>query len=740
MQLVRGLLWRFTRTCCVFALGSALGCPVPDAPDAASATDAVATDQGAVDASAGGDRESPGDASRDGAAASDARLTDATVADITQPDTANALPCDQLASISAPSAQVASVVADGSASCTDRFVELLISTPARYVDAFVQLVPSSASSPLFYSCYAAMSRMQWDKPVIDVLYAGLPAAVAAVSATWLRDNWANYFLAGLERGEFYRCPAPLPATGSGLLAELGYTGYSCTESVAQALAPLLDQAALDALLDLAQHAPRGWTRRNGWRSVGRLAEQPAGQQPRLLLDQNATAIRATAVASLQSDRYADALHDAIWVLDAGFFPTFEALPPLQAISLDAGFDSSLRFRAAAAASRLITARTGTVPQSDVDYLISALASDDFWVRAEAAYTCERLSIDGRAAASGDESRLAAALQAAYDAETNIVARAYQARAIDQRTGSSLYPALRQSYEASHLATTQTGTGFTIRSGLASGAVAALVVLLETETTAFYELLGNDFTAPVAGDANATAVVVVFATMAEYQDYMNAFVGYAAYAGGLYLEGSGTLYTFERTPQESTYTLEELLQHEYAHRLQARHVFPGLWGDSGYFDQAKGWADEGSAEFFAGIVFSGSSYDADPLRLGPLGRICGQSFSDLATLLTLRAGYDEYGTFDYDNAWAFIYFMQHARQTSLLALRQALRADTYAYANWTSIAGVSVADLQTEWHAALDGYCTQAGFRAAIAPRTGPTTLRLRGDEIWLGRGAPAGVL
>ncbi len=71
-------------------------------------------------------------------------------------------------------------------------------------------------------------------------------------------------------------------------------------------------------------------------------------------------------------------------------------------------------------------------------------------------------------------------------------------------------------------------------------------------------------------------------------------------GGMYIEGIGTFYTFERTKDDSRYTLEELFRHEFVHYLQGRYVVPGMWGEMEiYEDERMTWYEEGGAEYFAG---------------------------------------------------------------------------------------------------------------------------------------------
>ncbi len=188
--------------------------------------------------------------------------------------------------------------------------------------------------------------------------------------------------------------------------------------------------------------------------------------------------------------------------------------------------------------------------------------------------------------------------------------------------------------------------------------------------------------------------------------MSVFVGFGAYAGGLYLEGIGTLYTYQRTPEESTYTVEELIQHEFGHYLQGRYVYPGIWGESGYHDEPKGWADEGLAEFLGGLIFEEGGGYISPIPSKHLDIICGvESYRGLASLLGQREGYDQAGVFDYNNGWAFVYYLMTQRKAEALNVYVSFRNSTYALADFAVIAGVlSVAELESDWHTAVGGWC------------------------------------
>ncbi len=75
-------------------------------------------------------------------------------------------------------------------------------------------------------------------------------------------------------------------------------------------------------------------------------------------------------------------------------------------------------------------------------------------------------------------------------------------------------------------------------------------------------------------------MVIYNSPAEYQ-FNRQLYGYETNNGGLYIEGTGTFFTYERTPEESIYSLEELFRHEFTHYLQGRWKLPGLWGQGKY---------------------------------------------------------------------------------------------------------------------------------------------------------------
>jgi hypothetical protein len=201
---------------------------------------------------------------------------------------------------------------------------------------------------------------------------------------------------------------------------------------------------------------------------------------------------------------------------------------------------------------------------------------------------------------------------------------------------------------------------------------------------------------------------LFANPAIYQEYMGAFIGYGASAGGLYLEDRATLYTYERSPQQSSYTVEELIKHEFGHYLNGRYVFPGLWGAAGYHTQPKAWADEGFAEVLGGLSFDGGTYAING-RPVHVSTICASMpFRTINSLTTQRTGFDQPGVFDYSNGWALNYFLWVKRKPQAQNLFTSLRADTYTQPNFASIAGVPLTTLESDWHAEMTSWCTTGG--------------------------------
>ncbi|GAA0063975.1 collagenase [Clostridium sp. CTA-1] len=117
---------------------------------------------------------------------------------------------------------------------------------------------------------------------------------------------------------------------------------------------------------------------------------------------------------------------------------------------------------------------------------------------------------------------------------------------------------------------------------------------------FHRIIGND--KPLeSGNADDVLTMVIYNSPKEYK-LNRTLYGYSVDNGGIYIEGIGTFFTYERTPEESIYSLEELFRHEFTHYLQGRYLVPGLFNEGDFYKGNSGritWFEEGSAEFFAG---------------------------------------------------------------------------------------------------------------------------------------------
>jgi hypothetical protein len=605
----------------------------------------------------------------------------------------------------------------GAPACATRLVDLLVRDPGRHLDAFAALVASpAATDALFDATYAALhqDRLRFALPVVKNLHARLPPAVEACAGAYRCPDWRAFVLPALHEGRLLACGDPGRLGEEALLATAPYGDYACTEAVAAALAPRATGAAVTRLVELAAGEPVAWSRRNALRVLGRLATRAPGDAARaLVLDERRGEVLPALLGRLAADPADVVLDDAIWILDAAFHPHLAAQPLLEAIALDRARRPATRFRAIAAAGRLLSSRAAW-REEDVAFLELAVASDDRWVRAGGAHLAGLARAD-QLSVPGLRDRLVAALHAAYRAELDVVPLAWTAGALDRLEGTALRAAVQAAWEAEHLPRVLADGELTLRAALPLAELEALRADLGAARAAFLRLLGAPFEAPLAGEA-PPLTVLVHATRAEYDDYMDAFVGSGAGGGGLFLEGAATIHTWDRAAAESRLTLRELLRHEYGHALQARHVYPGAWGDPGYFEEPRGWADEGLAELLAGVAPDGTGGLAPAPRAASLAAVCAAPRPSLAALLARREGYDAPGVFDYDAAWAFAWYL-HARAPEVRArLLGAWRGGAYHLAAFAALAGVpSVGAVEDAWHAAIDGWCAAPGATAKPRP-------------------------
>lgn len=148
--------------------------------------------------------------------------------------------------------------------------------------------------------------------------------------------------------------------------------------------------------------------------------------------------------------------------------------------------------------------------------------------------------------------------------------------------------------------------------------------------------------PVTNDTNVDLNMIVYGTLADYGKWQTLLYNLPSNNGGMYIERGATFYTYQRTAQESTFTLEELFRHEYVHYLQGRYIIPGYWAEDPFYKNDRlVWFEEGMAEHFAG------STDTEGVRIRESqgGTIKNEGASQYMTVSEVLSA-------DYNNGFKF----------------------------------------------------------------------------------------
>ena len=157
------------------------------------------------------------------------------------------------------------------------------------------------------------------------------------------------------------------------------------------------------------------------------------------------------------------------------------------------------------------------------------------------------------------------------------------------------------------------------------------------------------------------IAVIYNSPADYT-YNNFLYGLGTNNGGIYIESWGTFFTYERTPQESIYTLEDLFRHEFSHYLQGRYMAPGMWGQDPIYDNERlSWFEEGGAEFLAGS----SRLNGIQTRLTMVENIAGNEADRMTLAEVVNATYGNWEFYTY--GFAFFDYMYKYRMDMLLEM-------------------------------------------------------------------------
>ena len=188
---------------------------------------------------------------------------------------------------------------------------------------------------------------------------------------------------------------------------------------------------------------------------------------------------------------------------------------------------------------------------------------------------------------------------------------------------------------------------------------------------FFRMVGYD-RALEEGNADDVLTIVLYNNKREYE--INKFLyGYDTNNGGIYIESTGSFFTYDRlVPEESIYTLEELFRHEFTHYLQGRYQVPGLWGRSDIYKEGRmNWFEEGGAEFLAGSTRT----DGVQPRKSMVSRFKNTPDSNRYSVnKIMHSTYEKEGFAFYPYAFALTHYLYHYERNTLNTIHEAVKAN------------------------------------------------------------------
>ena len=217
-------------------------------------------------------------------------------------------------------------------------------------------------------------------------------------------------------------------------------------------------------------------------------------------------------------------------------------------------------------------------------------------------------------------------------------------------------------------------------------------------------------APLPGDPNGVLTLRIYDSPESYAAYQSFLYGLSSNNGGIYIEQDGTLYTYDRTPAQSIFTLEELVRHEMAHAVLGRWAVDGMWGEVPIYEASRMvFFDEGLAEMLAGATPTSG--------VVPRAVLVDQVVADGAARMhvpeIVRATYGNFEFYPY--AGLLMTWLHRHDPGRLLALLDAARAgDVAAFDAWVAAAAADAA-LDAAFQGWLDDLA--AGVERSLDPVT-----------------------
>ncbi|UPW83507.1 collagenase [Lysinibacillus sp. Ag94] len=184
---------------------------------------------------------------------------------------------------------------------------------------------------------------------------------------------------------------------------------------------------------------------------------------------------------------------------------------------------------------------------------------------------------------------------------------------------------------------------------------------------YHRVIGND-KALEPGNADDVLTVVIYDSPDQYRLNRQLY-GYETNNGGIYIEEKGTFFTYERTPEQSIYSLEELFRHEFTHYLQGRYEVPGLFGTGDmYQNERLTWFQEGNAEFFAGSTRTNDVVPRNSI-------ISGLSYEPSQRYTAEQTMFAKYGSWDFYNySFALQSYMYNHQFDTFVKIQDLIRTN------------------------------------------------------------------
>ncbi|MER5351725.1 collagenase [Kitasatospora sp. NPDC002551] len=222
---------------------------------------------------------------------------------------------------------------------------------------------------------------------------------------------------------------------------------------------------------------------------------------------------------------------------------------------------------------------------------------------------------------------------------------------------------------------------------------------------FFRTIGTD--QPLAEDTHPVLTVQLYDTKTNYQLLQYLLFGIGDVAnGGMFMEADSTFYTYQRTTQESYFSLEELFRHEYTHYLNARWAIPETGYTTRWPSDATFAMNEGTAEYFAGAT----AKDGVKARKYMVRQIAWDDRDGTPRLTVdqiLHASWSTLGFRVYPYAATFFNLLGERHPDRFAEMYRLLRADDLdGYNAWRDRLGKDAA-LQREYTAYLDAEVPRA---------------------------------